>query len=190
MINDFSYYANLSANGLSISDDETKAFIYLHLQGPHPPLNMDENIQYVEESTLIQQTKGSFRIVFEYLRMLKELGLYDDSVIVIMGDHGNYLGNELTRPARTGLMVKPAGSAGEPIGMSHAPVSPDQLHATLMEGLFGSSEGFGDTFFDVNEGDDVIREYVINRWRYEIRGDGRDFDNWTFIGLFSEEFWP
>ena len=189
MVNNFGYYESLITNGLSVSEDISESFKYIHLQGSHPPLNMDENIQYVEESTLIRQTMGSFRIVYEYIRQLKELGMYDDTLIIIMGDHGNYLGSDLERPARTGLMVKPAGSAGTPLNISHAPVSPDQLHATLMEGLFGTSDGFGPTFFDIREGDPMVREYIINKWLYEITGDGRDFANWRFIEIIPDEYW-
>jgi len=188
LMNDFKYYANLKEEGLSVSESETEAMIYIHLQGPHPPLRMDENIQYVEESTLVAQAKGAFRIVYEYLAQLKELNLYESSTIVIMGDHGNYLGDDLPGPARTGLLVKPAGSSGTPLKISGAPVSPDQLHATLFEGLFGSSGEFGDTFFDIGEGDDMLRLYAINLWRYEIAGDGRDFSNWSFIGLFPDTY--
>ena len=185
LIDDFKYYANLVKDGLSVSQSDQKAFIYIHLQGPHPPFHMDENIQYVDQSTSLAQAKGSFKIVYEYLRQLKALGKFDDSTIVIMGDHGNYLGDNLTKPALTGLLVKPAGGADVPLQISHAPVCPDELHATLMQGLFGSSEDFGKTFFDMKEGDDVTREYVINLSRYEIKGDGRDFANWSFIGRFQ-----
>ena len=184
---DIRYYEALVAEGLNSVDDDG-AFKYIHLLGPHPPFNMDENAQYVEESDFIRQTKGSFRIVYEYIDQMKALGLYEDSMIIIMGDHGNYLGDELTRPARTALFVKPAGSAGTPLDISHAPVSPEQLHATIMESLFGDTGGFGKTFFDMNEGDDVVREYVINLSRYQIVGDGRDFDNWEFVGLFPNTY--
>jgi len=105
-----------------------------------------------------------------------------------MGDHGNYLGDDLPWPARTGLFVKPAGSAGTPLEKSHAPVSPDQLHATLFYGLFGDRDVFGDTFFDIAEGDDMLREYAMNLWRYEITGDGRNFSNWEFMGKFPDKY--
>ena len=187
MVNDFAFYERLMTEGLRVSDKEY-SFKYIHMLGPHPPFNMDENINYVEESDFISQAKGSFKIVFEYLRQLKRLGLYDDSTIIIMGDHGNYLGDELTRPARAGLFVKPAGSANDPLQISHAPVSPAQIHPTIMEGFFGDTKGFGETFFDVKEGDDVIRFYTINLSRYEIRGDGRDFANWRFIGHFPSTY--
>jgi len=185
---DFRYYANLKEKGLSVSGIVNESLIYIHLQGPHPPLHMDENVQWVEESTLIEQTKGSFRIVYEYLRQLKEIGMYESSLIIVMGDHGNYVGDDLEKPAHAGLFVKPAGSAGTPLDVSHAPVSPDQLHATLMEGLFGTDGGFGPTFFDISEGDDIVRKYDINLWRYEITGDGRDFSNWRFTGNFPDTY--
>ena len=184
---DFRYYDSLITDGLSAVDD-SGSFKYIHLQGPHPPFNMDENIQYVEESDFIRQAKGSFKIVYEYIRHMKELGVYDDAIIIILGDHGNYLGDELTRPAHTALFVKPSGRAETPFEISHAPVSPDQLHATIMESLFGDTYGFGKTFFDIHEGDDMIREYAINLHRYEITGDGRDFSNWSFIGLFPDTY--
>jgi len=187
IVNDIAYYESLKNNGLFISDHES-SFVYIHLLGPHPPHYMDENVQFTGDSTPLRQGMGAFRIVFEYLRQLKELGLYDDAVIVIMGDHGDYDGLELTRPIRTALLVKPSGSAGTPMQVSHAPVSPDQLHATIMESLFGNTGGFGYTFFDINEGDDVIREYTTARFRYEIRGDGRDFANWHLIGQFPDTY--
>ena len=187
IIDDFRYYNSLLTDGLSAVDN-AGSFKYIHLQGPHPPFNMDENTQYVEQSDFIRQTKGSMRIVYEYIRQLKELGLYDNTMIIIMGDHGNYLGDDLTRPAHTALFVKPVGSSGTPIQYSHAPVSPDQLHATVMESLFGDTGGFGKTFFDIKEGDDMVREYIINLWRYEITGDGRDFSNWKFAGLFPDTY--
>jgi hypothetical protein len=59
-----------------------------------------------------------------------------------------------------------------------------------MESMLGDTRGFGDTFFDIEEGDDVIRHYTINRWRYEINGDGRDFSNWSFTGIFPDTYLP
>ena len=184
---DFRYYESLATEGLTAVEDEG-VFKYIHLLGPHPPFNMDENIQYVEESDFVRQTKGSFKIVYEYISQMKALGLYEDSIIIIMGDHGNYLGDDLTRSARTALFVKPSGSAGTPLKISHAPVSPEQLHATIMESLFGNTSGLGETFFDISEGDDEVREYAINLSRYKIVGDGRDFANWQFIGLFPDTY--
>ena len=192
MTNDFAFYENIKGFGLSPSGEEL-GFFYYHLQGAHGPLNMDENINWKEESAeesyasqRVAQATGCFKIVFEYLDQLRALGLYEDATIIISGDHPDYLGEELKKPMHTALFVKPAGSAGTPLGYSGAPVSPDQLPGTIMEGLFGDRAGFAPGYLDIEEGRDVVREFDVNLYRYEITGDGRDFSNWSFIGLFPD----
>jgi len=187
MVNDFAFYERLISDGINKSDYK-ESFVYYHLQGAHTPHTMDENIQYTEESSYTRQTKGAFGIVYEYLRQLKDLGLYDDATIIITGDHGIFQGEELTSPARVGLFVKPAGSYETPLKISNAHVSQSQMNATIMESLTGEKGRFGDTFFDIGVDGNIIREYAINLWRYEITGDGRDFSNWRFIGLFPDTY--
>jgi len=185
--NDFAFYDNITTYGLSPSADKS-AFIYYHLQGPHGPLTMDENIQQVELSTPEKQAMGSMKIVYEYLRQLKALGLYDNATIIITADHGVYSPGELTKPVHAILFVKPAGSFGTPLAYSHAPVSPAQLPGTIMEGMFGNTEGFAPGYMDIKEGSDMIREYESRRGRYEITGDGRDFANWRHIGDYPADW--
>ena len=119
---------------------------------------------------------------------LKGLGLYEDALIIITGDHPTCSEDGLIAPALTALFVKPSGSAGAPLAYSHAPVSPDQLPGTVMEGLFGDREGFGPGYFDVEEGATARREYDFWRFHYEILGDGRDFANWRYLGEYSDEW--
>jgi len=187
MSNDIAFYERLVSEGLRKSDND-KSFIYYHLKGAHSPFDMDENIHKVENSSYTQQAEGAFKIVYEYIDQLKQLGLYDNSTIIVTGDHGIYQGDNLVRPAHVALFVKPAGSSGTPLAISHAHVSMDQFQATLMKGMTGDTGSLGDTFFDVGTGDDIVREYNINLSRYKITGDGRDFNNWQFIGLFPDTF--
>jgi hypothetical protein len=187
LTNDFGFYDNIVTYGLQPSDEEL-GFFYYHLLGAHGPLNMDENLQWVEEATRVEQATGCFKIVFEYIHQLKALGLYEDATIIITGDHGDFLGDQIHKPMHTALFVKPSGSADTPLAFSHAPVSPAQLPGTIMEGLFGDDGGFGSTYLDIEEGADMTRELDVNLWRYEIKGDGRDFANWSFLGYFSDEW--
>ena len=186
--NDFAFYDNIVTNRLKPSDNSNTAFLYYHLLGAHGPLNMDENLMWIEESTRVSQATGCFKIVFEYLQQLKELGLYEDATIIITGDHGDFLGTDLHKPMHTALFVKPAGNIGTPLAYSHAPVSPDQLQATIMQGLFGDNAGFGPTYLEINEGDEVTRESAVEHWRYKITGDGRDFANWKLFGMFPDDW--
>jgi len=192
--NDFAFYDSLTEEGLSVSDSSS-AFTFIHLNGPHPPLNMDENINPVEKSTLVKQAIGTTKIAYEYLRQLKGLGLYDEATIIIMADHGipedvNNPGDRLTKPVNAALFIKPSGSAGTPLAVSHAPVCPDQLPGTVMEGFFGDGNtgGYGPGYFGIPEGAAAVREYLHRNQLYEISGDGREFENWYYIKEFQDEW--
>jgi hypothetical protein len=187
LTNDFAFYDMLLTQRLKETDTPA-AFFYYHLLGAHDPITMDENMQENGHSTPARQAMGAFRIVYEYMDQLKALGLYEDATIIITGDHGILQGNDVFRPALTGLFVKLPGSYGTPLAYSEAPVCPDELSATILAGLFGESEDFGPTYFDIREGDDVTREYISDLKHYEIKGDGRDFKNWTYIDTLANEW--
>jgi len=194
LTNDFAFYDNITTNGLRPSDSQL-GFFYFHLLGAHGPLNMDENLQFVPEEPAadltpqrVSQATGCFKIVYNYLDQLKALGLYKDATIIITADHPDYLGDVLKKPMHAALFVKPGGVEGTPLAFSHAPVCPDQLPGTVMEGLFGDREGFAPGYLDMKEGDPTDREFDVNLYRYEIKGDGRDFANWSLIGKFPDTY--
>ena len=180
LTNDFAFYSMLQTQRIKATDTPA-SFRYYHLLGTHDPIMMDENALRSSTSTPARQGMGAFKIVYEYLDQLKELGLYDDATIIITGDHGLLHGDDVYRPALTGLFVKPSGSYGKPLEYNDAPVSPAELLPTIMQGLFGDNEDFGPTYFDINEGDPVVREYISDLKYYRIDGDGRDFSNWTYL---------
>lgn len=168
--NDALMYQRIIEDKLFIGDSENM-FMYIHMHGPHEPLYLNEYIEQVpaEETSVIQQTIGSFNVVYEYLDQIKQLGLYENSTIIITGDHGYVEWWE--KSVVTGLFVKPAGSAGTPLKSSQAPVSTGNLRATAIRAAEGTlsdasktsafSEKYGPTYFEVPEDSDVIR---LNYW--------------------------
>ena len=186
-IDDFAFYGRLMQYGLTV-EAYRFGFAYIHMHGPHGPLLMDENIERISWSTPVKQTIGSMKIVYEYLDRMKALGLYEDATIIITGDHGTYAEEGLIKPALTALFVKPSGSAGTPLTLSHAPVCPDQLHRTIMEGLLGEGGEFSPGYMEIEEGADAVREYDFRRDIYTIEGDGRDFANWSHTGVYPDEW--
>lgn len=64
-----------------------KVFKYLHLQGAHQPLVIDDMLQAVPDASPIQQLRGSLSNVELLIRKLQQLGLYDKSLLVVTGDH-------------------------------------------------------------------------------------------------------
>lgn len=69
------------------------------------------------ESPRVDQGIGALTIVAEYIKVLKELGLYDEATIVVTADHGEwYLADEVAGPTAPMLMVKSSTEAGGSIG--------------------------------------------------------------------------
>lgn len=64
-------------------------FQFLHLEGAHVPYNLNEDLELVEESTYQQKCVATLKIINAYLNRLRDSGVYDNSIIVVMADHGN-----------------------------------------------------------------------------------------------------
>lgn len=70
-------------------DMTQKKFSFITLGGAHVPYFMDENGNKTDvETDAMQVGKGCLKIVEDYLASLKMNGIYDNSTIIIMADHG------------------------------------------------------------------------------------------------------
>ena len=96
----------------------------------------------------------------------------------------------------TALFVKPAGVSGTELKTSAAPVSHETLWATIFqsEGIEYDKEFFGKSIFDIEnlsaaEWANYERKFIWNKRHvglgsydsviYKIKGEARDFDNWS-----------
>lgn len=128
-------------------------FKYYHLQGIHPPLEHDENLQaqslaFTRENAK-RQAKGLVRLLETLIATLVDRGLYDKTVLIFVGDHGARFDPRLVevesrRRSRPGtvpvatsnsfglplVLVKPIGAA-EPLTISDAPVSLADIPRTV-----------------------------------------------------------
>lgn len=194
-LDDAGFYGNLLNRGLEVTAGQ-KRLTFIHMNGPHPPYRLDEYGQSVQagSSSLLQQTKGSLRIVFEYLDQLKAMGQYESATLIITGDHGARTSDTkpLNRPIVTALFVKPQGQAGSPLAQNNAPVSTDNLRPTLYQAAGLDYKIFGPTYFDVPEHARLDRMLYHRLYAseggpdrvqiYRITGDAKDFENWTLMG--------
>lgn len=64
-------------------------FQFLHLEGAHVPYNLNEDLELVEKSTYQQKCVATLKIINAYLNRLRNSGVYDNSIIIVMADHGN-----------------------------------------------------------------------------------------------------
>lgn len=203
-INDMEFYDNLKTDKLVINDSGTKgAFRFIHLEGAHWPYVMDENGNRAN-TNIEQQSRGALHIVSEYLKQMKELGVYDNATIIITSDHGVWEwaannasmasnGNISTSTAPF-MMVKPAGAENKPCVFSDAQTGHIDYPATLIQAVGGNWEAYGTTVFQAptsgrerfsfitefdGHEDDGIRKFVIN-------GPVMDLSSWHA----TETYWP
>lgn len=200
VFDDGAWFAKLKESGLSIEDrGSTGSFRYIHLSGTHWPYSVDENGNGVGiyNASLSQQAQGSMVMVAYYIRQLKELGLYDDTTIIVTADHGDYYPIEgyLEKATTPIMLVKPAQSAEDdewPLSISTAPVDASDALATVMAAIGGDPYAYGTPVYEIDPGDDRVRYYQmttndengydVDSIQYQITGDARDFDNWELTG--------
>ena len=64
-------------------------FKFIHIEGGHTPFDCDENLQPLNNNgTYEQKVQACLKIIDKYLNYLKENNVYDNSVIIVMADHG------------------------------------------------------------------------------------------------------
>ncbi len=80
------FYNNILNNKLKLVDN--KQFKFIHIEGPHLPFNMDDEMNIIGEGTYEQKNKATIKLLDSYLNQLKEQKVYDNSIIIILADHG------------------------------------------------------------------------------------------------------
>lgn len=178
--------------GLSL-DDHDNAYTFIHLHGCHDPVTMDEDCNEVEEGKghSVSNARGCFKMIRQYISELKRLGVYDNSTIIITGDHPRARSDSTlpSQPRITALLVKQANPDGKttPFKVSTEPVSQANLIASIIKSAgIKTDKDYGKAYWEMNDGENAVR---INKFQlydegdtriieYTIRGAGTDFDNW------------
>jgi arylsulfatase A-like enzyme len=176
--------------------EDPGAFKFYHLSGPHVPLVLDENIRYVKMDVSRENYRkaatASLKLTALFLDRLRQLGIYDRSLILIVGDHG--AGSQGQRfilqpgmPADPGgavvtmpymvnalplLLVKPSGASGD-LGTSDSPVSVSDIPATVFSDLGLSVDAPGASLFSIAESARRERRFLNYAGRdiYSYYGD-------------------
>ncbi|MGN0457617.1 MAG: sulfatase-like hydrolase/transferase [Eubacterium sp.] len=193
-------YEKLCENGLQYSGND-KNYTFIYLKGCHTPYMLDENCKRSPDATEVSQVKGSFKIIFDYIEEMKRLGVYDNSTIIISGDHGNphsdtiavkdFPENDLyDKGITTCILVKPRNSTNEKLKTSSAQVSVDDIIPFIVKDAgIKTNVDYGTPITDVGEDENrerifyqsvygfYDRKLVLNK--YAINGDAHNLDNWT-----------
>lgn len=172
--NDAGFNEDILNGSLSVSLNQD-AYRFYYFKGPHPPYNLDENgnvIQYDDDyvidyvadlhdnEMLYRQTRGSVQIMVNFLNALKEIGIYDQTDIVIAADHG---WENRYNPL---MLIKPQNANGS-LTTSHAPVSYIEDYAPTIMSMITSNDQEERTVFDYEEGEQRTRLFYV----YDINAD-------------------
>ena len=178
------YYNALYNDKLTVIED--KCYRFIHINGMHSPFDLgfddEKNIVITQNATYDSQLKAVLTILFEYINQLKELNLYDNSLIIITADHG--IGAILANPV---LLIKDYGAEGK-LDISTTPVSHADLQATVMSSLglnLNNEYGYSilDNSIDLNRErtflyylwDDLWdKSYLPNIREYKIKPENND----------------
>lgn len=205
-----------------VSEDPRPRYKWYHWVGTHPPHMWDRNCNYIgrqegSRDVVTAQTECVLKRIGNLALHLKELGVYDETMIAISSDHGvfqsaldvdNYVDNDiLSLPAigqaRPLFMVKPLNRSG-PLVFEDTPTHIIDAAPTILGEVNLEHQQY--------PGLDVVnqrvhparkREYQLYarspfRWtpepmpahRYTVHGDTRDWDNWRMTAMHSEETPP
>lgn len=201
-MDDLGYYHKLADGGLKVKDDGGNGTLrVIHLEGPHPPFIINSDLTPAPDgsSTAIDQTIASLKIVGEYIRQMKQLGVYDDATIIVTADHGIwYLTPDLLgKPTSPIMLVKQkttASQSAQALNTSEAPVSHADIVPTVLQAMGQDYSDFGTPVNEVAVAPRERQYYATlyktsdrnsgdSDWaQYEIRGNAMDLSNWHFTG--------
>ncbi len=179
------------------------AYHFMHLMPPHPPYATladgsfaGETLPYTRENHL-HEARAILAMFLSWMERLRELGLYDSSLIVLQGDHGTdheatWNGNAVVLPVgrAAGLLaVKRVGAKG-PLQRSTVATSTADVAATLMAELRQPAAPGVSVFERTEEGAQRARSFYTylqsgeSLSRFDVRGNVFDATAWSgpFLG--------
>jgi hypothetical protein len=155
-----------------------KAFRFYHLWGMHAPMGLNEQLEFKKvteytHSVMKEHTRGLLELVNRFFSTLKELEIFDNSLVVVTADHG--LGTpeqpiDVTAATMANLspllLIKPFHS-GEDLKISDAPVSLSDLPTTIFAELsLSRRSAYQYSMFDLPPSFFRVRRFLSYTRRY------------------------
>lgn len=147
-------------------------FKYYHLPSPHPPILFNEKLEYenleVNRENFVRYAKGSLNIAKMLIDKLIKSGIYDNTLIFVISDHGfawsikkdgKFETLNVDVRALPLILIKPFGVRSD-LKVSDAPVHLQDIPATVISAL-GLKENFpGVSIFGLKDTDSRKRFYL------------------------------
>ena len=157
---------------------EEKQFKYYHFEGAYAPYDLSEDVLRLEgeEGTYEGDVRASFETAHQLIMRLKKLGIYDNSIIVFLSDHGiNQEGGEEGRQ-NPALLIKGLNEHHS-LEVSDSPVSYGDLQNAFVKLIAGKKS---DELFTGN----AVRRFLHyskddpdTLTEYTLEGNAQDWEN-------------
>lgn len=159
------------------------SYKYLHAGIPHWPVSVNADCEYIGPRSLrrpnyTDQARCGIRRVGAFLDKLRELGLYDSSLVLISSDHGvalppqGFTGerdvfggplSELSGSALALLVVKPPRATG-PVRISDAPSAISDIPATIVDTMGLKNPFPGTSALKLDQHTARPRQFAVYLW--------------------------
>ncbi|MGN0157334.1 MAG: sulfatase-like hydrolase/transferase [Lachnospiraceae bacterium] len=163
--------------------DKQDTFHFYHIKGLHVVRNLDKDFNDAEDVSLEETARAMFKMLNRYFDKMKAEGIYDNSVIIIMADHGAIEypgGNQKLCPL---LLVKGIGEEHD-FTVSDSPVS----YADLQKGYHNLLNGTNpDNIFEVQD-ENCIRYFYLADWLGRPLGNSDYSEDFTEYSLTGDAF--
>ena len=157
---DIEFYNEVNNTDITYTDD--KCFKFIHLDGAHVPFQYDKNMNIIENGTYEEEIEACMTLTKAYFDKLQKAGVYDNSVIIVMADHGfNGESGDVERETfgrhNPILLVKGVHERHD-LHISNAPISYADLQEAFLRLLNGMDSA---KIFDWREGDQRERRFLF-----------------------------
>ena len=174
-------------------------FKFIHVEGAHTPFLYSRDMEKLEEETDYNEAvAASATMAKAYIDKLKACGVYDNTVLIILSDHGyntepcdEYTYNPYGRQQGI-LFIKGFDERHDEMQVSNAPIAHGDLPEAYVKLMDGS---MGDDVFTVKEGEARERRFLWHTTYYDLRleeyiqtGQAGDMDTLIKTGRVYE--WP
>lgn len=165
-MDNWDFYEDIKTAEVEYIDENN--FRFIHVEGAHVPFRYDKDMNWIseDEGSYYKNIEASMTLANAYLQKLKDAGVYDNSAIIIMADHGSRIlgeGEDDLYKFNPIFMVKGIGET-HPYQVDKAPLSYEDLiecYERLMDHK-PSTE-----CFDWKEGDHRVRRLIWSAWLQE-----------------------
>ena len=202
---DMRFHNFVSFHSEFTADSEESVFTFIFLNSAHANGSRDDpgsnGFHFIEETGELLQggtrtdvVRANFETLNVFFQNMREIGVYDNTTIIITGDHG--LRNQI--PDTVSLFIKPQNSMGPLVVDTITELSHINFQASIIDAAGLPHESYGISYFDIINGivpaAPVRILYVLGRRHnephalidgdygvWQVVGDANERENWTFV---------